>query len=50
MATLRGGGVRDLLTSPVTLVDPTLAAFYGYGASVSGFTLADRPANWGVGL
>jgi hypothetical protein len=44
------GGVGDLLKSPVTFVDPTLAAFYGFGASSGGFTRVDRPAQWGVGI
>jgi hypothetical protein len=46
----RGGGVRELLTAPYTFVDATLASFYGFGAPGSDFTLAERPAAWGVGL
>lgn len=40
------GGVRELLTSPTTFVDPTLAGFYGWG----GAGATTRPAGWGVGL
>lgn len=41
-----GGGVRELLTSPVSVVDNTLAGFYGWG----GGGVATRPEGWGVGL
>jgi len=46
----KSGSLKDLLTAPYTFVSPTLAAFYGYGASSADFTRVDRPANWGVGL
>ncbi len=45
-----GGSVKDLLTAKYTFVDTTLAPFYGFGATTAGFTRADRPANWGMGL
>ena len=41
-----GGGVHELLTSPVTVFDATLAGFYGWG----GGGVATRPDGWGVGL
>ena len=40
------GGVRELLTSPTTVFDATLAGFYGWG----GGGVATRPEGWGVGL
>ncbi|MFT3926867.1 MAG: DUF1592 domain-containing protein [Myxococcales bacterium] len=45
------GDMNELLTAPYTMLDPTLASFYGYGASdQTGFTLTQRPSDWGVGL
>jgi hypothetical protein len=41
------GGVRELLTSPVSVVEPSLATYYGW-AGASGTVM--RPAGWGVGL
>ena len=50
----RGGGVKDLLTAPVTLLNPTLATFYGYGSAAAGaaadWAVVDRPPTAGVGL
>jgi hypothetical protein len=42
------GGVADLLTSPTSVVEPTLAAYYGWPATGPGPTT--RPDGWGVGL
>ncbi len=42
-----GGGVAELLTSPVSYVPDVLAAYYGWGGGGAGAT---RPAGWGVGL
>ncbi len=47
---VQGGGVRELLTSTKTWIDPTLATFYGYGSSTGDFTQVDRPATWSMGL
>jgi hypothetical protein len=44
------GKVSDLLLAPFTMVDPTLARYYGFGAGGAGFARAMRPAGWGVGL
>ncbi len=44
------GGWADLLTAPVTFVDQTLAAYYGFGLAGFEPTLVERPAGWGVGL
>lgn len=44
------GGVTDLLTSPITFVNPTLASFYGLPPTSEGFTRIDRPAQLGVGI
>jgi len=41
------GGIAELLTSPISVVDATLAAWYGWGG---GGTPTERPAGWGVGL
>jgi hypothetical protein len=46
----RGGSVKDLLTAPLTVVNPTLAQFYGYGAPGADWAVVDRPATAGVGL
>lgn len=40
------GGMRELLTSPVSVFDATLGGFYGWG----GGGVATRPEGWGVGL
>lgn len=45
-----GGSVRDLLTAPVTFLDSTLAAFYGFGSAGAELARVERPAQWGVGL
>lgn len=45
-----GGDVTDLLTASYTLLNPELAAFYGFGGSPGGFEEVERPAEWGVGL
>jgi hypothetical protein len=42
-----GGGMTELLTSPVSYVPDVLAAYYGWGG---GGVAATRPAGWGVGL
>ncbi|HUQ01693.1 MAG TPA: DUF1588 domain-containing protein [Kofleriaceae bacterium] len=42
------GGVADLLTSPTSVVDASLAQFYGWPATGTGATT--RPDGWGVGL
>jgi hypothetical protein len=47
----QGGDMTDLLTSPVSVVEPTLAAYYGWtgvGGAEGGATM--RPDGWGVGL
>jgi hypothetical protein len=44
------GKVSDLLLAPYTMVDSTLARYYGFGAAGAGFTRAMRPPGWGVGL
>lgn len=44
------GDVRDLLTAPYTMLDPQLAAFYGYGSPDGTYARVDRPENWGIGL
>jgi len=41
------GGVRELLTSPVSVVEANLGAFYGWPAAAGP---TNRPAGWGVGL
>ncbi|MEA2699763.1 MAG: hypothetical protein QOI66_4034 [Myxococcales bacterium] len=54
----RKGGVKDLLTAPLTVLNPTLKQFYGYGgpeiagsgAGAGDWTVVDRPAEAGVGL
>ncbi|HXI60282.1 MAG TPA: DUF1588 domain-containing protein [Polyangia bacterium] len=52
----RKGGVKDLLTAPLTVLNPTLKQFYGYGgAEIAGsgtadWTVVDRPAEAGIGL
>jgi hypothetical protein len=44
------GKVTDLFTAPYTLVDATLARYYGFGTGGAGFVRVNRPAEWGVGL
>ena len=45
------GSVDDLLTAPITLLDGTLAAYYGYGAAAGpDFVETERPSEWGIGL
>ncbi|AKF09674.1 DUF1592 domain-containing protein [Sandaracinus amylolyticus] len=45
------GGVAELLTSPSTYVDATLASYYGFGAASGGDMIAaERPEGWGIGL
>jgi hypothetical protein len=41
------GGVRELLTSPVSVVEPALATYYGWTGASGTVT---RPPGWGVGL
>jgi len=41
------GGIRELLTSPVSVVEPSLATYYGWTGASGTVT---RPAGWGVGL
>ncbi len=46
-----GGGVRDLLVAPYTVVNGALTGFYGFGAaSTADYQLVNRPANAGLGL
>jgi hypothetical protein len=42
-----GGGVAELLTSPVSVVDPVLAGYYGWGGGPGAVA---RPEGWGIGL
>jgi hypothetical protein len=44
------GTVQDLLTSPTTYMNASLAAFYGYGAGTESFGPVTRPAGRGIGL
>jgi hypothetical protein len=45
-------GVPELLTSPVTFLDASLASFYGYGDADAGdgFSATTRPPGRGIGL
>ena len=46
-----GGGLEDLLTSPTSYVDTTLAAYYGWAPVGPGEPQAQtRPDGWGLGL
>jgi hypothetical protein len=48
-----GGSLADLLTSPNTYVNASLATFYGWdatGLTDTQFTLKQRPAGQGIGL
>jgi len=48
-----GGSLADLLTSPNTYVNASLATFYGWptaGLTDTAFTSAQRPAGQGIGL
>lgn len=45
------GSVADLLTAPMTMLDGTLADYYGFGQGTPGtFAEVERPPEWGVGL
>jgi hypothetical protein len=46
----RRGGIKELLTAPVTVLNPALAQFYGYGAGAGDWAVVDRPTNAAVGL
>jgi hypothetical protein len=46
----RKGGVKELLTTPITVLNPTLAQFYGYGGGGADWAVVDRPAEDAVGL
>jgi len=45
-----GGGIRDLLTSTTSLVDPTLAELYGVDHRGEGSVVVDLPANERSGI
>ncbi|MCX4245205.1 DUF1592 domain-containing protein [Paraliomyxa miuraensis] len=45
-----GGGVRELLTAPYTVLNDELAAFYGYGSPGGDFARVERPEQWARGL
>ncbi|HEX3695352.1 MAG TPA: DUF1588 domain-containing protein [Polyangia bacterium] len=46
----RKGGVKDLLTAAVTVLNPTLAQYYAYGSPGADWTVVDRPAQSSVGF
>lgn len=46
----QGGDVADLLTSPVSVVEPSLASYYGWTGVGAGTGPTMRPDGWGVGL
>jgi hypothetical protein len=49
----KGGSISDLLTSPTTYVNATLAKFYGWpttGLTDTAYTPQQRPAGQGIGL
>ncbi|MCH2109285.1 MAG: DUF1588 domain-containing protein, partial [Polyangiaceae bacterium] len=46
----QGGNVYDLLTSPFTFTNATLASHYGYGSQTAEHTYTERPQGQGVGL
>jgi hypothetical protein len=48
----KNGGVRDLLTAPYTVVNSSLATFYGIGSggAILDYQMVDRPANMSVGI
>jgi hypothetical protein len=45
-----GGGVKELLTSKVSYVDDTLAAYYGWAGAAGADAPTPRPEGWGEGL
>lgn len=46
----RRGGLDELLTAPFTVVDASLASFYGFPAPAGEWGVVERPAGRGVGL
>lgn len=46
----KGGGVRELLTSPTTYITNELADFYGFPRPASAFAPVMRPAGRGIGI
>ncbi len=46
----KNGGVHDLLLAPYTVVNGSLASFYGIGGAIIDYQVVDRTPNMAVGL